>query len=61
VSLRDATSAAAVTVEDLLAHCRDNLSSYKVPVELTVLPTLPKNSVGKIDKPALRRALATTS
>jgi long-chain acyl-CoA synthetase len=61
VSLRDATSAAAVTVEDLLAHCRANLSSYKVPVELTVLPTLPKNSVGKIDKPALRRALATTS
>jgi acyl-CoA synthetase (AMP-forming)/AMP-acid ligase II len=60
VSLREDTSA-AVTVEDLLAHCRANLSSYKVPVELTVLPTLPKNSVGKIDKPTLRRALATTS
>ena len=61
VSLRDSVPAAAVTVEDLLAHCRANLSSYKVPVELTVLPTLPKNSVGKIDKPTLRRALATTS
>jgi long-chain acyl-CoA synthetase len=60
VSLREDT-AAAVTVDDLLAHCRANLSSYKVPVELTVLPTLPKNSVGKIDKPTLRRALATTS
>ena len=30
------------------------LSKYKLPVEITILDDLPKNPVGKIDKPALR-------
>jgi long-chain acyl-CoA synthetase len=39
-------------------HLRSQLSKYKLPVQITVLDTLPKNPVGKIDKPALRRRLA---
>jgi long-chain acyl-CoA synthetase len=42
-------------------HLTASLSKYKLPVEITVLPELPKNAVGKIDKPSLRRALATAS
>jgi len=59
VSLRDQVGGAAqVTAEELLEHTRAQLSKYKVPVELTVLDSLPKNSVGKIDKPTLRTSLA---
>lgn len=42
----------------LLAHCREHLTRVKVPVRLHVLESLPKNPVGKIDKPALRARLA---
>jgi long-chain acyl-CoA synthetase len=42
-------------VEDILTHCRGNLAKYKVPVSLTVVEAIPKTSVGKIDKAALRR------
>ena len=55
VALRE--DAAGITADDLLAHCRENLSTYKVPVALTVVDSLPKNSVGKIDKPTLRSQL----
>jgi acyl-CoA synthetase (AMP-forming)/AMP-acid ligase II len=57
VSLREGAGA---TVEELLEHAREHLSKYKVPVELTLLESLPKNSVGKIDKPTLRSSFATT-
>ncbi|MFT4188635.1 MAG: AMP-binding protein [Aeromicrobium sp.] len=48
---------AEVTEEQLLAHCRENLLRVKVPVDLQIVDALPKNPVGKLDKPALRRAL----
>jgi non-ribosomal peptide synthetase component E (peptide arylation enzyme) len=41
-------------------HLSDALSKYKLPVEITILDDLPKNPVGKIDKPALRRQFAET-
>ena len=47
---------AHVTVEKLLAHCRQRLAKIKIPTRLTIVDALPKNAVGKIDKPALRRA-----
>jgi long-chain acyl-CoA synthetase len=46
----------SVTVDELLAHCRSNLMRVKVPVEVHVVAELPKNPVGKLDKPALRRS-----
>ncbi|WP_078280943.1 class I adenylate-forming enzyme family protein [Mycobacteroides franklinii] len=47
----------------ILAHTRQMLSKFKLPVDITILAELPKNPVGKIDKPALRiiaRPLTTT-
>lgn len=42
----------------VLARCRAELAKIKVPVALHVRETLPKNAVGKIDKPGLRAQLA---
>ena len=43
----------------------EHLAKYKRPADITILDDLPKNPVGKIDKPALRRlpadSLVTTS
>ncbi|GEE02150.1 long-chain-fatty-acid--CoA ligase [Gordonia spumicola] len=52
LSLREG---AATTVESLVEDLRGRLASIKIPVETIVLDDLPKNPVGKIDKPALRR------
>jgi acyl-CoA synthetase (AMP-forming)/AMP-acid ligase II len=49
---------AGATAEALLEHCRERLSKYKWPTRLTLLDTIPKNAVGKIDKPTLRAGLA---
>ena len=44
----------SVDQAELDRHCRANLAPYKVPREYVVLPSLPKTTVGKIDKKALR-------
>jgi acyl-CoA synthetase (AMP-forming)/AMP-acid ligase II len=49
---------AATSGEDLDRHCRASLARIKVPVDITVLDQLPKNPVGKIDKPTLRKSPA---
>ncbi|MGW4532349.1 class I adenylate-forming enzyme family protein [Nocardia sp. NPDC004340] len=41
-------------------HTRTGLAKYKLPVAITILGELPKNAVGKIDKPALRHLDAQT-
>jgi acyl-CoA synthetase (AMP-forming)/AMP-acid ligase II len=46
---------AACDLDALRAHCARALSSYKVPVEFTVVTAIPKTPGGKI----LRRPLAT--
>ena len=51
VSLR---GGAEVTEDDLHEACRERLAKYKRPVLIRVIEELPKNPVGKIDKPALR-------
>ena len=48
---------AEVTEESLLDHCRRHLTRVKVPERIHVVDALPKNPVGKIDKPTLRRSL----
>lgn len=48
---------ADVTPERLLEHCRALLTRVKVPTEIVVLDSLPKNPVGKVDKPDLRKQL----
>jgi len=37
----------------LLAHCRQNLTPYKVPRQIHIVSELPRNSYGKVDKRAL--------
>jgi long-chain acyl-CoA synthetase len=41
-------------------HLRTSLSKYKLPVEITVMDDLPKNAVGKIAKPELRKRFVET-
>ena len=38
----------------LLERCRDRLANFKVPREVVVLESLPRNAAGKVDKAALR-------
>jgi acyl-CoA synthetase (AMP-forming)/AMP-acid ligase II len=46
---------ATVTVEQLEALCAERLAKYKRPVAIEIVDELPKNPIGKIDKPALRK------
>lgn len=43
-----------VTADELIAHCKQNLSAYKVPKIIEFRSALPKTSVGKILRRALR-------
>ncbi len=45
---------ASTTVEDIRDHCRDNLAAYKVPKIVEFRGELPKTTVGKIMRRALR-------
>ena len=65
ISVPDARSGEAVklfvvkrdpelTAERILAHCRQNLAAYKVPKHVEFRDELPKTSVGKILRRALR-------
>ena len=42
------------TAEDLVAFCSEKLASYKVPVQINILSEVPKTTVGKIDKSAVK-------
>lgn len=54
VSLREGGTA---TAGELAEHARGILAGFKCPTEITLVDELPKNPVGKIDKPSLRRGL----
>ena len=41
--------------ESVLAHCRANLTGYKIPKEINVIDELPKSTVGKILRRELRK------
>ncbi len=41
-------------IPDLMAHCSQNLASYKRPIRIEILDFFPLNSSGKIFKPRLR-------
>ncbi|WP_424396596.1 AMP-binding enzyme [Mycobacterium sp.] len=51
-------SGAAASTDGILEHLSGSLSKFKLPVEITILDDLPKNPVGKIDKPTLRKSIA---
>ncbi len=47
---------ASLEVEDLIAHCRENLTPYKIPRQVELRDELPKTNVGKILRRALRES-----
>ena len=47
---------ATTEADDILDHCRKNLAKYKIPNAILFVDALPKTTVGKIDKKALRTA-----
>lgn len=49
------TPGATATAEDLLAHCRANLSRYKVPARIEFRDELPKTMIGKVIRKELRK------
>jgi long-chain acyl-CoA synthetase len=50
-----------LTAEDLIKHCRANLTGYKVPKHVYFRAELPKTNVGKILRRALRDELAAAA
>ena len=50
----------SISIDQIRDHLSESLSKYKLPVEITILGDLPKNPVGKIDKPILRKRLVET-
>ncbi|WP_024794938.1 class I adenylate-forming enzyme family protein [Tomitella biformata] len=48
---------AAVSESQLAAHLEDQLAKVKRPTMIHILDELPRNPVGKIDKPGLRRRI----
>jgi acyl-CoA synthetase (AMP-forming)/AMP-acid ligase II len=57
VSLHPDMTLDAVAIRE---HLSGSLSKYKLPVEITIMDDLPKNAVGKIAKPELRKRLVET-
>jgi long-chain acyl-CoA synthetase len=53
-------SGADISSDRIHEHLCESLSKFKRPVEISIVDDLPKNAVGKIDKPALRKSIATT-
>ncbi len=45
---------AQITVEELLAYCRERLAKYKLPSHIEIAESLPKSNVGKILRRVLR-------
>jgi long-chain acyl-CoA synthetase len=50
----------SLTVDMIREHLSSSLSKYKLPVEITIMEDLPKNAVGKIAKPELRKLFVET-
>jgi len=48
-------SGAAISAEEVVAHCRTELTGYKVPRQIVFVDALPKSNVGKILRRDLRK------
>lgn len=49
---------AALSAEDIIAYCRENIAAYKVPARVDLVAELPKSPSGKILKRILRQQSA---
>ena len=48
---------ASVSVDDVIAHCKSRMASYKKPKDVRIVESFPLNSTGKIAKKVLREEL----
>ncbi len=48
------TAGSEVSADAVIAHCRENLTAYKVPRQIAFIDELPKSPVGKILRRELR-------
>ena len=48
---------AAVSAEEIMDYCKENLAKFKVPSAVKIVASLPKTPAAKIDKMALRKSL----
>lgn len=55
VALRSGFTASAAALDE---HCAGRLTRYKRPATINIIDSLPKNAMGKIDKPKLRELWA---
>jgi long-chain acyl-CoA synthetase len=53
-----AKEGAPIDTNELIEHCKKSLAPYKVPSRIYLLDALPRTTVGKIDKLALRERLS---
>lgn len=44
----------AITADDIIAHCKEGLTAYKIPREIVFVSDLPKSNIGKILRRELR-------
>ena len=49
---------ATLAFDELKAWCARRMSSYKIPKQLEVVDSLPRNAMGKVTKPDLKKRLA---
>ena len=47
----------SLTYEDLKAWCDGRMSSYKIPKRIEIVDALPRNAMGKVTKPDLKKLL----
>jgi malonyl-CoA/methylmalonyl-CoA synthetase len=53
-------AAAGLEVDSLLRSLQGEVASFKIPKEVYVLDELPRNAMGKLDKPALKQRVGTS-
>ena len=54
VAFVEVTDGSEVTSDQVLERCQENLSAYKLPQRVELVPELPTTFVGKLDRAALR-------
>jgi fatty-acyl-CoA synthase len=52
---------AAVTLADVREYAAARLAHYKLPRQLRIVATVPRNASGKLDKPAIRQMITGES
>ena len=60
-SVRAARARPTLSEEEVIAHCRGHLASFKIPRHVAFVDEFPMTSTGKIQKVVLRERAATAS